>query len=311
MRSIWKYLSGHVRQDFNSLQYGLIVVFLACSIYFNYLVDFEDSFLDVQKGFTKFLYRLIFFSVAYYTTLTITCSLKNNLKIFRQRSFWIKSFLALSLLSLDTSVPFLQGWVNFMLSPQVSFWGFKVAINLISILTILVPLWIFYRFFERSDTHLYGLMPRHFDTRPYFQLIMIMVPILAAASFHTSFLKTYPLYKSSTVHTFLDIPEWIAVVGYEAAYGFDFITVELLFRGFMVIGMIELLGRNSILPMAATYCFLHFGKPPGEAISSVFGGYILGVIAYETKSIWGGIIVHLGIAWMMELIAFIQKSFSN
>jgi hypothetical protein len=37
----------------------------------------------------------------------------------------------------------------------------------------------------------------------------------------------------------------------------------------------------------------------------------LGVIAYETKSIWGGIIVHLGIAWMMEVIAFTQKSFST
>ena len=311
MRSIWKYLSGHVRQDFNWLQYGLITIFLASCIYFNYLVDFEDSFLDVQKGIWKFFCRLIFFSVAYYTTLIITCSLKNNLEVFRQRPFWIKSCLALSLLSLDTSVPFLQGWVNFMLSPQVSYWGFKVAINLISIITILLPLWIFSRFFEKKETHLYGLTYRHFDARPYFQMIAIMVPILIAASFHGSFLKTYPLYKSSTVHSFLEIPEWIPVVGYEAAYGFDFITVELLFRGFMVIGMIELLGRNSILPMAATYCFLHFGKPPGEAISSAIGGYILGVIAYETKSIWGGIIVHLGIAWGMELIAFVQKSFSN
>jgi hypothetical protein len=44
-----------------------------------------------------------------------------------------------------------------------------------------------------------------------------------------------------------------------------------------------------------------------KAISFVFGGYLLGVIAYETKSIWGGIIVHVGIAWMMEAIGFWQK----
>jgi hypothetical protein len=43
----------------------------------------------------------------------------------------------------------------------------------------------------------------------------------------------------------------------------------------------------------------------------VIGGYILGVVAYETKSIWGGVIVHLGIAWMMEVVAFAQRSFSN
>ena len=311
MRSIWKYLSGHIRQDFNGLQYGLIVALLACSIYFNYRVNFEDGFLDVQKGFLKFFYRLIFFSVAYYTTLLITCRLKDNTAVFTRRTFWIKSILALSLLSLDSSVPFLQGWVNFLLPPQVQYWGFKLSINLISLFTILLPLWIFSRYFEKTETHLYGLASPYFDARPYFQMILIMVPILTAASFHNSFLLTYPLYKSSSAHAFLGIPEWLAVAGYELAYGLDFVTVELLFRGFMVLGMIQLLGRNAILPMAATYCFLHFGKPPGEAISSAIGGYILGVIAYETKSIWGGIIVHLGIAWMMELIAFIQKTFSG
>lgn len=311
MRTIWKYLFGHIRQDFNVLQYCLVIASIACCIYFNYRIDFEDSFLDVQKGFTKFFYRLIFFSVAYYTTLLITCTLKNDREVLTRTAFWIKSILALSLLSLDSSVPFLQGWVNFMLPTQVQYWGFKVAINLISAFTILLPLWIFSKYFESKETYLYGLGSKHFDSRPYFQMILIMLPILVAASFHSSFLRTYPLYKSSTAHSFLGIPEWIAVACYEFAYGLDFITVELLFRGFMVIGMIGLLGRNAILPMAATYCFLHFGKPPGEAISSFFGGYILGVIAYETRSIWGGIIVHLGIAWMMELIAFIQKALSD
>lgn len=311
MRSIWKYLSGHIRKDFNGLQYVLIGVFLAGSIYFNYLTDFEDSILDAQKGFIKFFCRLIFFSTAYFTTLIITCIVKREHKVFTQASFWIKSILALSLLSLDSSVPFLKGWIDSTLPVQVQYWGFKVAINLISFFTILLPLFIFFRLYERNETHLYGLRAKHFDARPYFQMILFMLPVLVAASFHGSFLKAYPLYRSSTAHTFLGIPELITILGYELAYGLDFITVEFLFRGFMVIGMIEILGRNSILPMAATYCFLHFGKPPGEAISSVIGGYILGVIAYETKSIWGGIIVHLGIAWMMEVIGFTQKSFST
>ncbi|HEY5916263.1 MAG TPA: CPBP family intramembrane glutamic endopeptidase, partial [Chryseolinea sp.] len=289
----------------------LIGVFLAGSIYFNYLTDFEDSFLDAQKGFIKFFCRLIYFSTAYFTTLIITCIVKREHGIFTQASFWIKSILALSLLSLDSSVPFLKGWIDSTLPPQVQYWGYRVAVNLISFFTILLPLFIFFRLYEKNETHLYGLKAKHFDTRPYFQMILIMLPVLAVASFHGSFLKAYPLYRSTTAHTFLEIPELITILGYELAYGLDFITVEFLFRGFMVIGMIEILGRNSILPMAATYCFLHFGKPPGEAISSVIGGYILGVIAYETKSIWGGIIVHLGIAWMMEVIAFTQKSFST
>lgn len=311
MRSVWKYLSLHVRQDFNGLQYALIGMFLAGSIYFNFLFDFEDSYLDTQKGFLKFFFRLIFFSTAYFTTLIITCVLKGEMKVFTQVSFWIKSSLALSLLSLDSSVPFLQGWIDLMFSAQVQYWAYRVSVNLISFVTILLPLYFFFRLYEKNETHLYGLRTKHFDSRPYFQMIAIMLPILVAASFHGSFLRAYPLYKSTMAHVYLGVPEWVTILGYELAYGLDFITVEYLFRGFMVIGMTSILGRNSILPMAATYCFLHFGKPPGEAISSVIGGYILGVVAYETKSIWGGVIVHLGIAWMMEVVAFAQRSFST
>ncbi len=60
--------------------------------------------------------------------------------------------------------------------------------------------------------------------------------------------------------------------------------------------------------MAATYVFLHFGKPMGEAISSGFGGYILGIIALYSGNIWGGVFVHVGIAWLMEAMAWMQIS---
>jgi hypothetical protein len=53
--------------------------------------------------------------------------------------------------------------------------------------------------------------------------------------------------------------------------------------------------------MATFYCSIHFGKPLFECISSYFGGLILGVIAYKTQSIMGGLAVHLGIAWLMEI----------
>lgn len=75
-----------------------------------------------------------------------------------------------------------------------------------------------------------------------------------------------------------------------------------------MIGLAPFLGRSGVLAMAVIYCSLHFGKPAGEAISSIFGGYILGIVAYETKSVWGGVIVHVGIAWLMELIGYLQKA---
>jgi hypothetical protein len=138
-------------------------------------------------------------------------------------------------------------------------------------------------------------------------MLLLMVPLLVAASFNPGFMQQYPMYKTSGAHAFLGVPEWVTVIIYEVAYGLDFISVELLFRGFMVIGLMHILGRSAVTAMVAVYCFLHFGKPAGEAVSSIFGGYILGVIAYETKSIWGGVIIHIGIAWLMEVTAFLQR----
>jgi hypothetical protein len=57
--------------------------------------------------------------------------------------------------------------------------------------------------------------------------------------------------------------------------------------------------------MALFYCTIHFGKPLGECISSYFGGLILGAITLQTRAIWGGLIVHLGIAWLMELFGYL------
>jgi len=90
---------------------------------------------------------------------------------------------------------------------------------------------------------------------------------------------------------------------FEMVYVSNFLTTELLFRGFLVIGMVKYLGKDAILPMVACYAVLHFGKPLGETISSVFGGYILGVIAFYSKNIWGGVFIHGGIALLMELFS--------
>jgi hypothetical protein len=59
--------------------------------------------------------------------------------------------------------------------------------------------------------------------------------------------------------------------------------------------------------MITVYCFLHFGKPAGEAISSIFGGYILGILAFRSRNIYGGLIAHLGVAWGMDWLAFLNK----
>ncbi len=73
-----------------------------------------------------------------------------------------------------------------------------------------------------------------------------------------------------------------------------------------MIGMVQWMGKEAILPMVVTYAFLHFGKPFPETISSIFGGYILGIFAYKTENIMGGIFIHMAIALLMDVFAIWQ-----
>ncbi|WP_431216794.1 CPBP family intramembrane glutamic endopeptidase [Puia sp. P3] len=153
-----------------------------------------------------------------------------------------------------------------------------------------------------------GLTTDNFDARPYFLLLAMLIPLIALASTQQDFLAVYPKVKTLA---FLDghaRPLWPWQLLYELSYGLDFLGIETFFRGLLVIGLVRYAGDSVVLPMAAFYCTIHFGKPLGECISSFFGGLILGVLAARTRSIVGGLIVHLGLAWLMELGGWLGHS---
>ena len=132
-------------------------------------------------------------------------------------------------------------------------------------------------------------------------MLLIMVPVIALASTQNDFLRYYPKAKIlANIPMFSWKDKWRYLV-FELCYGFDFISIEFFFRGFLILALLRICGPHCIIPVACFYCMIHLGKPMGEAISSFFGGTLLGIIAYNTGSIWGGLIVHLGIAWMMEI----------
>jgi hypothetical protein len=307
VKKIWKFLVTHLREDFHAAQYAATFIFLASYLFANYAVDFEDNYLESLQGITKFSAYFIFYSVPYFTAIWLFAYFNKKMQIFLTKGFWFRSVFGITILTLDASLPYLMELLSYLSNVQIQYWLFKVVMNAISFITVFVPILIFYYTYDRRSEHRYGLNAKTFDARPYFVMLLIMLPLIIAASNNPAFIRQYPMYKSSSAHTFLGVPEWVTVAIYEIAYGLDFITVEYLFRGFMVLAMAQFLGRGAVLSMAVVYCVLHFGKPAGEAISSIFGGYILGVIAYETKSVWGGIIVHMGIAWMMEIVAFVRK----
>lgn len=310
MKKIWYFLRDHIKEDFHLRQYAYTFIFLFACVALNYAFDFEDRHLETMDGMKKFVAYFFFYTTPYLIAVAIYNHIRGSHNIFLSPAFWTRSLFGLTILSLDSSAPFLSTLIYGLLPSKLHFWAWKVAVNGMSFFTVLIPVLIFYYLYDRDQKHVYGLNARQFDARPYFIMLLIMIPILIGASFTEGFLRQYPMYRSSKADEFLGVDEWVTAGIYEIAYGLDFITVEYLFRGFFVIGMMSVLGRGTVLTMAVLYCVLHFGKPAGEALSSILGGYILGVVAYETKSVWGGVIVHMGIAWTMELLAFLQKSFN-
>ena len=146
-----------------------------------------------------------------------------------------------------------------------------------------------------------GLTTEGFRAGPYLGLLLLLIPLVALASTQPDFLRVYPKVRTIDFMNNSPGPLWIWRAGYEFSYGLDFLSIELFFRGLLVIGLVRYAGEKAILPMAAFYCTIHFGKPLGECITSFAGGLALGVLAYRTKSVLGGLVVHLGLAWMMEL----------
>jgi hypothetical protein len=157
----------------------------------------------------------------------------------------------------------------------------------------------------------WGLTTKQFSWKPYLQMLALMVPLIAIASTLPDFLHAYPKVKNIAFIIPQAHTAWPWKLLYEISYGLDFISIELFFRGFLVLGFVRFAGRDAILPAAAFYCSIHFGKPLGECISSYFGGLALGIIAYHTRAITGGLFVHLGIAYMMELGGYLGNLYST
>jgi hypothetical protein len=307
MKKIITYLREHIRTDFHLATYILVAIFLVSTIAFNYWLDFEDSIIDAYYGQpVYFLWYFLFYSFAYFGTVLLMLINPANRPLLRNKLFWLLSFAGITILALDGGFYFQQSLADSVTYTLQTF-TLKILNNLYSVFTILLPLLIIYIFVGDRSTGFYGITRVRTDWRPYLYMLLIMAPLIGFASFGPDFQEDYPSYPTTMAHQYLGVPEWLTVLFFELVYGWDFVATEWIFRGFFVIGMAAIMGHRAVLPMVVTYAFLHFGKPLGETIGSVFGGYILGVIALRTGSIWGGIAIHLGVAWLMEIAAFLQR----
>ena len=75
---------------------------------------------------------------------------------------------------------------------------------------------------------------------------------------------------------------------------------EFLFRGYMLFGLEKSIGKGAIFVQAIPFVLLHLGKPFLETLLCIPGGFILGYVAYRTRSFLPCFIIHFGIYVMMS-----------
>lgn len=302
MKSILQYIRRYFAETNKSILIT-VSVFTAALILINYYFRLDFA---IRKN-TSFVIKLICwyvvfltaFSIPYLITLLIRPFSGSTKKVFllfiivAPLLFALKLSLGISLYLSDN-----ENWNNYW--NHIIYW----PALLIIITTILFLIWKYY------DSHqpFYGIKIKGIDWSPYLLMLLIMLPLIAAASTQADFLAVYP--KLNAVAGINNEPglQWWHKLLFELSYGSDFIGIELFFRGFLILAFVKWVGKDAILPMACFYCSIHFGKPLGECISSYFGGIILGIVVYHTRSVLGGLLVHLGIAWLMELGGYIGNA---
>ena len=315
MKKIITYIKDFWQLDFDFKVYGTVLIGLMIAIFFNFKYDFEDSILDsYRRQPISFLYYFLFYASAYYFVIfiywiygTLSVDKRQIESISGTHSsfglsnkwFWITSLFILLLLSFKVFFHYYDQWIPKHL-PLPDRYALQKGIRaFVGVLIYLIGIAGFYLFVDKKKSNWYGLTTKGFNWRPYAIMLAIMVPLIAIAATQPDFLKVYPRLKLAYFQE--DYLKYF--LAYEPFYLMGFVVLEWLFRGMLIIGLVRYLGHRAILPMAVLYCVIHFGKPLGECISSVFGGYLLGIFAYYSRSIWGGIIVHMGIALLMDLAA--------
>ncbi len=83
----------------------------------------------------------------------------------------------------------------------------------------------------------------------------------------------------------------------------DLIGWEFMFRGWILFGYYRKFGPEALWLQAVPFAIAHIGKPEVETLSTIFGGFAFGWIAWRTKSFLWPFLIHWFIATFVILVA--------
>lgn len=83
----------------------------------------------------------------------------------------------------------------------------------------------------------------------------------------------------------------------------DLTAAEFLFRGFLMLTLVRVIGPFGVLVATMPFVFSHLGKPELELLSTLAGGLVYGWLTWRTRSIVWGSLGHLYILTLLTVAA--------
>lgn len=117
--------------------------------------------------------------------------------------------------------------------------------------------------------------------------ILLMAPILWLVA-HGAAMEDYylPQVVGLPWNTFVDLFGW-----------------EFFFRGFILFAYARRFGPEALWLQAVPFALAHIGKPEVETLSTIFGGFAFGWVAYRTKSFLYPFLIHWFVGSFTILVA--------
>lgn len=308
MKLLLNHLRSYITDNFTWPIYLFTAAWLVLIFSINYSLDLEDSVIDALPSYAQRLAGFVLFHLTPFIVPAAFIAYYSKSNALANKAFWSKVLVAILMLAAYRS---LQLYDFFCSNAQINgcqYW-YRVFGRFIGLFMMLTPLILFFRVDKKYLKSFYGLDFRFASIRAYLPMLGIMaVGVFIAALISDDLQSYYPVYKRSGGPNYAvngNIPQWKTVLLFEASYLFNFLSIEFFFRGFFILALVRLFGPHIVLPVACLYASIHFGKPMLEALGSIFGGYILGILTLKTENIWGGFFLHAGTALFMELFAWL------
>jgi membrane protease YdiL (CAAX protease family) len=157
------------------------------------------------------------------------------------------------------------------------------------ILYLIIPL-IFILFVFRESPRNYGFSLGDWKAGLIITIagIALMVPvILFLGNRNTSMIEYYNFWQDGLPwKTFIDLIGW-----------------EFFFRGWILFGYARKFGPDALWLQAVPFALVHIGKPEVETLSTIFGGFAFGWVAWRTRSFLYPLLIHWFIATFIIIVA--------